>query len=136
MNTGSRLRKRLQSKGISQKPFLTNNHADDQYKKNWPCCNHSVYYSHVLSCAVGFSIRAWGITFPDRPYCCLVSLIVCLIPRQPPTPSSIPTSLKQRSTSSARPLQLYEATHRHRCQCPFDLFELVFLFSRGSPYVG
>jgi hypothetical protein len=36
MNTGSRLRKRLQSKGISQKSFLTNNHADDQYKKNWP----------------------------------------------------------------------------------------------------
>jgi hypothetical protein len=36
MNTGFRLRKLLQSKGISQKPFLTNNHADDQYKKNWP----------------------------------------------------------------------------------------------------
>jgi hypothetical protein len=35
MNTDSRLRKHLQSKGISQKPFLTNNHADDQYKKNW-----------------------------------------------------------------------------------------------------
>ena len=36
MNTDSRLRKRLQSEGISQKPFLTNNHADDQYKNNWP----------------------------------------------------------------------------------------------------
>jgi hypothetical protein len=40
-----------------------------------------------------------------------VSLIVCLIPRQPPTPTAIPTSLKQRSTSSARPLQLFEANN-------------------------
>ncbi len=35
MGGDSRLRKRLQSKGISQTPFLTNNHADDQYQKNW-----------------------------------------------------------------------------------------------------
>jgi len=34
--------------------------------------------------------------------------------QKPPTPTAIPTSLKQRSTSSARPLQLYEATHRQR----------------------
>jgi hypothetical protein len=46
----------------------------------------------------------------------LMSLIVCLIPRQSPTPSVIPTSLKEWSTWSPRPLQLYEATHRQRAK--------------------
>jgi hypothetical protein len=65
-------------------------------------CNHSVYYSRVLLSTRWFSIRAWGVIFPDRPYWCLVSLIVYLIPRQTPTPSVIPTSLNQWSTSSDR----------------------------------
>jgi hypothetical protein len=57
MNTGSRLRKHLQSSGISQKPFLTNNHADDQYKKNWPSLK-----DNSLSC-----IRyVWQYCFPKN----------------------------------------------------------------------
>jgi hypothetical protein len=57
MNTGSRLRKRLQSKGISQKPFIPNNHADDQYKKNWPSLK-----DNSLSC-----IRyVWQYCFPKN----------------------------------------------------------------------
>ncbi len=84
------------------------------------CSKHSAYYSRVLLSACWFSIRAGGVIFPDRPYWCLVSLIVSLIPRQPPTPSAIPTSLKQRSTSSARTLQLYEATHHRRVGCGVD----------------
>jgi hypothetical protein len=64
-------------------------------------------------------MRDWGVIFPDRTYCCLVSLIVCLIPRQSPTDTDIPTSLKHRSTSSARPLQSYEVTHHRRgFECP------------------
>jgi hypothetical protein len=35
-STGSRLGKRLLSKGISQKPFLTDDLGGDRYKKNLP----------------------------------------------------------------------------------------------------
>ncbi len=117
MNTGSRLWKRFQSKGTSQKLFLTDDLADDQYKKNWPslkgnslsCVRYARQYcfpknrivpSHVhrffpgtcstlllqrcttlpttVVCPLIFNKRL-EVWYLDRPDCCLVIPLVCLL---------------------------------------------------------
>ncbi len=100
-STGSRLGKRLLSKGISQKPFLTDDLPGDRYKKNLLHTVATRYPCVLLLCVRWFSIRDLRFDTSDRSYCWCCVIHRRWLSSRAPTPSVISS---ERNSNKIDPL--------------------------------